>query len=156
MLASAEKGVRDVLLRLHGRRQGRVERHDLLKFVEHHNDESIALSSEVFGQVQELLDRPILVLLESHWPGLDTRRTILAQGQPWLARHRAEQLESAGAAILSPAALTLVTSLFRDGRERHRALGIYGAVGAGGFAIGVFLAGLLTDGPRWRWVCICR
>jgi EmrB/QacA subfamily drug resistance transporter len=64
----------------------------------------------------------------------------------------ARALQGIGAAILSPAALSLVTSIFRDGRERHRALGIYGALGAGGFAIGVFLGGLLTDGPGWRWV----
>lgn len=64
----------------------------------------------------------------------------------------ARGLQGLGAAILSPAALSLVTSLFRDGRERHRALGIYGALGAGGFAMGVFLGGLLTDGPGWRWV----
>jgi hypothetical protein len=63
----------------------------------------------------------------------------------------ARALQGVAAAILSPAALSLVTSLFQ-GRERHRALGIYGALGASGFAIGVFAGGLLTDGPGWRWV----
>ena len=56
------------------------------------------------------------------------------------------------AAVLSPAALSLVTSMFSHGRERHRALGTFSALGAGGFAMGVFLGGLLTDGPGWRWV----
>lgn len=73
----------------------------------------------------------------------------LAPGLPWLVAARA--LQGAAAAVLSPAALSLVTSLFH-GRDRARALGIYGALGASGFAVGVFLGGLLTDGPGWRWV----
>lgn len=70
---------------------------------------------------------------------------------PWLLL-AARALQGIGAAVLSPAALSLVTSIFREGRDRHRALGIFGALGAGGFAIGVFLGGVLTDGPGWRWV----
>jgi MFS family permease len=56
------------------------------------------------------------------------------------------------AAVLSPAALSLLSTTFSEGRERNRAFGIYSALGASGFAIGVFLGGLLTDGPGWRWV----
>jgi EmrB/QacA subfamily drug resistance transporter len=64
----------------------------------------------------------------------------------------ARALQGVAAAVLSPAALSLVTSIFSHGRERHRALGTFSALGAGGFAMGVFLGGLLTDGPGWRWV----
>ena len=54
------------------------------------------------------------------------------------------------AAILSPAALSLVVHLF-EGDERNRALGIWSALGGSGAAIGVLLGGLLTAGPGWQW-----
>lgn len=56
-----------------------------------------------------------------------------------------------GAALLSPSALATVTGRFA-GAERHRALAIWGAVGAVGAAAGVLVGGLLTDGPGWRWI----
>jgi EmrB/QacA subfamily drug resistance transporter len=56
-----------------------------------------------------------------------------------------------GAALLSPAALSLVVSLF-DGAERNKALGVWSALGGGGAALGVLLGGLLTAGPGWPWV----
>ncbi|WP_254714900.1 MFS transporter [Actinomadura sp. NAK00032] len=56
-----------------------------------------------------------------------------------------------GAALLSPAALSLVVSMF-DGDERNRALGIWSALGGGGAALGVLLGGALTAGPGWPWV----
>ncbi|MGW5671194.1 MFS transporter [Micromonospora sp. NPDC003776] len=56
-----------------------------------------------------------------------------------------------GAALLSPAALSLVTTLFQ-GAERHRALGVWGALGGTGAAAGVLLGGLLTAGPGWKWI----
>ncbi|MFD7072822.1 MFS transporter [Nocardioides sp. NPDC059952] len=59
--------------------------------------------------------------------------------------------QGVGAAMLSPAALSIVVRLF-DGEERNRALGIWSALGAGGAAIGVLLGGALTAGPGWEWV----
>jgi EmrB/QacA subfamily drug resistance transporter len=56
-----------------------------------------------------------------------------------------------GAALLSPAALSLVVTLF-DGAERGRALGVWSALGGAGSAIGVLVGGLLTAGPGWSWV----
>ncbi|XVQ15834.1 MFS transporter [Spirillospora sp. CA-255316] len=56
-----------------------------------------------------------------------------------------------GAALLSPAALSLVVALF-DGDERNKALGVWSALGGGGAALGVLLGGLLTAGPGWPWV----
>ncbi|MCW3841027.1 MFS transporter [Micromonospora yasonensis] len=59
--------------------------------------------------------------------------------------------QGVGAALLSPAALSLVTALFH-GAERHRALGVWGALGGTGAAVGVLLGGLLTAGPGWKWI----
>src|SRR5215471_18788860 len=57
-----------------------------------------------------------------------------------------------GAAMLSPAALSTLTTSFRSGRERHTALGAWAAVSGLGGAVGVLFGGLLTEGPGWRWV----
>ncbi|MBM2622090.1 MFS transporter [Actinoplanes sp. LDG1-06] len=59
--------------------------------------------------------------------------------------------QGVGAALLSPAALSLVIGLF-DGDERNRALGVWSALGGGGAALGVLLGGLITAGPGWPWV----
>src|SRR5213080_3762379 len=64
----------------------------------------------------------------------------------------ARAVQGLGAAILSPAALSIVTTTFRDGAERNRALGIWGAVAGSGGAAGVLLGGVLTDGLGWEWV----
>src|SRR5215211_5007646 len=55
-----------------------------------------------------------------------------------------------GAAMLSPAALSIILSTFTEGRERTRALGAWGAVGGAGAAIGVLLGGALTELVDWR------
>ncbi|QQM46289.1 MFS transporter [Streptomyces liliifuscus] len=73
----------------------------------------------------------------------------LATGAPLLLAARIAQ--GAGAALLSPAALSVVVRLF-DGDERNRALGIWSALGGGGAALGVLLGGLITAGPGWAWV----
>jgi EmrB/QacA subfamily drug resistance transporter len=57
-----------------------------------------------------------------------------------------------GAALMLPAALSLLTTSFKDGAERHKALGVWGGVGGLASAAGVFLGGVLTEGPGWRWV----
>jgi EmrB/QacA subfamily drug resistance transporter len=57
-----------------------------------------------------------------------------------------------GAAMLSPAALSTLTSTFRSTRDRNTALGVWAAVSGIGGAAGVLFGGLLTEGPGWRWV----
>src|SRR5207342_2937155 len=57
-----------------------------------------------------------------------------------------------GAAMLSPAALSTLTTTFRSARDRHTALGVWAAVSGLGGAAGVLFGGLLTEGPGWRWV----
>jgi EmrB/QacA subfamily drug resistance transporter len=57
-----------------------------------------------------------------------------------------------GAAMTLPAALSILTTSFKEGRDRNTALGVWGAVGGLASAAGVLLGGLLTEGPGWRWV----
>jgi EmrB/QacA subfamily drug resistance transporter len=57
-----------------------------------------------------------------------------------------------GAAMLSPAALSTLTTTFRSDHDRHRALGAWAAVSGLGGAAGVLFGGLLVEGPGWRWV----
>ena len=64
----------------------------------------------------------------------------------------ARAVQGLGAAILSPAALSIVATTFRDGAERNRALGIWGAVAGSGGAAGVLLGGVLTETLGWEWV----
>jgi EmrB/QacA subfamily drug resistance transporter len=74
----------------------------------------------------------------------------LAQSEAWLIGARAVQ--GLGAAIVSPAALSIITTTFAEGEERNRALGVWGAVAGAGGAAGVLLGGILTSGLSWRWV----
>ncbi len=64
----------------------------------------------------------------------------------------ARAAQGLGAAIVSPSALSIVTTTFSDGAERNKALGAWGAVAGSGGAAGVLLGGILTDGLGWEWV----
>src|SRR4051794_23404323 len=57
-----------------------------------------------------------------------------------------------GAALMLPSALSILTTTFKEGADRNKALGVWGAVGGLASAAGVILGGLLTEGPGWRWV----
>ncbi len=74
----------------------------------------------------------------------------LAQSAELLVGARLAQ--GVGAAMLSPAALSTLTTTFRSSRERATALGVWGAVSGLGGAAGVLFGGFLTEGPGWRWV----
>jgi EmrB/QacA subfamily drug resistance transporter len=74
----------------------------------------------------------------------------LAQSSGWLIVARG--IQGLGAAILSPAALSILTTTFTEGSERNKALGIWGALAGAGAAAGVLLGGVLTSGIGWRWV----
>jgi EmrB/QacA subfamily drug resistance transporter len=102
------------------------------------------------GRVADLLGRRrvfmsglVLFAIASLAGGLAT-----SSGQLIAAR----AVQGLGAAILSPAALSIVTTTFRDGAERNKALGVWGAVAGSGGAAGVLLGGVLTDGLGWEWV----
>jgi EmrB/QacA subfamily drug resistance transporter len=64
----------------------------------------------------------------------------------------ARALQGLGAAIISPAALSIVSTTFSEGAERNKALGIWGALGGSGGATGAFLGGVLTKYAGWEWI----
>jgi MFS family permease len=60
--------------------------------------------------------------------------------------------QGAGAAMMAPAGLSILTTSFTSGDDRNRALGVWGAISGLAAAAGVFLGGVLSQGPGWRWV----
>jgi EmrB/QacA subfamily drug resistance transporter len=64
----------------------------------------------------------------------------------------ARALQGLGAAVITPAALSILSTTFVEGRERNVALGVWGAVGGFGAAAGVLLGGILTDSLSWSWI----
>jgi EmrB/QacA subfamily drug resistance transporter len=63
-------------------------------------------------------------------------------------------LQGLGGALLSPAALSIITTTFTENSERTRALGVWSAIAAGGGAVGLLLGGVLTDLASWPWIFI--
>src|SRR3954451_8372982 len=64
----------------------------------------------------------------------------------------ARVLQGLGAAVITPAALSILSTTFPEGRERNIALGAWGAVGGFGAVAGVLLSGILTDALSWEWI----
>ena len=64
----------------------------------------------------------------------------------------ARAFQGLGAAIITPAALSILSTTFHEGRERNIALGVWGAVGGFGAAAGVLMGGILTDALSWEWI----
>jgi EmrB/QacA subfamily drug resistance transporter len=64
----------------------------------------------------------------------------------------ARALQGLGGAVITPAALSILSTTFTEGRDRNIALGVWGAVGGLGAAAGVLLGGVLTDGLGWEWI----
>jgi EmrB/QacA subfamily drug resistance transporter len=74
----------------------------------------------------------------------------LSQSDTQLIAFRA--IQGLGAAIISPASLSILTTTFQEGEERNKALGIWGAIAGMGGAVGVLLGGILTDQVSWEWI----
>ena len=102
------------------------------------------------GRMADLLGRRRMFMLGLVLFSLASFAGGIAQSEGWLIAARAVQ--GLGAAVVSPAALSIITTTFADGAERNRALGIWGAVAGAGGAAGVLLGGILTSGLSWRWV----
>src|SRR4051794_37789670 len=65
---------------------------------------------------------------------------------------RARALQRLGAAFISPAALSIITTAFAEGAERAKALGVWAAIAIGGSAVGLTLGGALTELLSWPWI----
>jgi EmrB/QacA subfamily drug resistance transporter len=102
------------------------------------------------GRMADLLGRRRVFMGGLVLFGLASLAGGLATSESMLIAARAVQ--GLGGAILSPAALSIVTTTFHEGAERNKALGIWGAVAGSGGAAGVLLGGVLTDSAGWEWV----
>jgi EmrB/QacA subfamily drug resistance transporter len=102
------------------------------------------------GRMADLLGRRRMFMLGLVLFSLASLGGGIAQSEAWLIAARA--IQGLGAALVSPAALSIITTTFAEGAERNRALGIWGAVAGAGGAAGVLLGGILTSGLSWRWV----
>ena len=99
--------------------------------------------ADLLGRRRVFMGGLVLFALASLAGGLSS-----SEGQLIAAR----AVQGLGAAILSPAALSIVTTTFTEGAERNKALGVWGAVAGAGGAAGVLLGGVLTDTLGWEWV----
>lgn len=99
-------------------------------------------SADLFGAKPIVYTGLLAFVAGSLAAGLADSATVLLAGRI---------AQGIGAAMLSPAALSVVVRLF-EGDERNRALGIWSALGGGGAAVGVLLGGLISAGPGWPWV----
>ncbi len=100
-------------------------------------------AADLFGRKRLFLAGVVLFSAASLLNGL-------AQSSGMLIAGRA--LQGLGGALVSPAALSIVTTTFADGDERTKALGVWSAIVAGGAAVGLLMGGVLTDIASWRWV----
>ena len=102
------------------------------------------------GRMADLLGRRRLFIAGLILFGVASLLGGFAQTEGQLIAFRA--LQGLGAALISPAALSIVTTLFTEGAERNKALGVWGAVAGAGGAAGVLLGGVLTEFLGWEWV----
>ena len=102
------------------------------------------------GRAADLLGRRRILVAGVLVIGLSSLVGGFAQSAGVLVGARLAQ--GMGAAMTLPAALSILTTTFKEGSDRNTALGVWGAVGGLASAAGVLLGGLLTEGPGWRWV----
>jgi len=100
-------------------------------------------AADIFGRKRLFLIGIAVFSAASLLNGLATTSAMLVIGRA---------LQGFGGALVAPAALSIITTTFADGRERTRALGVWSAVAVGGGAVGLLLGGLLTDLVSWQWV----
>jgi EmrB/QacA subfamily drug resistance transporter len=102
------------------------------------------------GRVADLLGRRRVFMFGVALFTLASLACGLSNSEGTLIAARAVQ--GLGAAILSPAALSIISTTFEEGSERNKALGIWGAMGGGGAAVGVLAGGVLTKYLGWEWI----
>ena len=99
--------------------------------------------ADIFGRRKVFMIGLGVFTLASMLGALSTDRSVLIF---------ARAVQGLGAAILSPATLTIITTTFSEGKERAKALGVWSAVAGAGGAAGALLGGVLTDLLNWRWI----
>jgi EmrB/QacA subfamily drug resistance transporter len=102
------------------------------------------------GRVADIVGRRKLFIAGVILFGAASLLSALAWSDTALIVARA--LQGLGAAVITPAALSILTTTFAEGKERNTALGAWGAVGAFGAVAGVLLGGVLTDWLSWEWI----
>src|SRR3954447_16924966 len=101
--------------------------------------------ADVLGRRRVLVSGTVIIGVASLIGGLAESAGLLVA---------ARLVQGIGAAFMLPSALSILTTTFREGADRHKALGVWGGVGGLASAVGVFLGGVLTEGPGWRWVML--
>jgi EmrB/QacA subfamily drug resistance transporter len=102
------------------------------------------------GRLADLFGRRKLFLAGVVFFALSSLAAGLAQDPTQIIIFRG--IQGLGGALLAPSALSLVLTIFREGQERNRALGVWSMVAAGGGAVGLLLGGILTQYVDWRWI----
>jgi len=102
------------------------------------------------GRAADLLGRRRVFVSGLALFGLASLAGGLAGSQAMLIAARAAQ--GLGGAVIAPASLSIITTTFPEGHARNRAVGIWGAMGGAGGAVGVLLGGILTTLLGWRWI----
>lgn len=104
------------------------------------------------GRVADFIGRKRAFIIGLVGFGVASAIGGLAQNQAELFGARA--LQGAFAALMAPAALSLITVTFTEPRERAKAFGVYGGISGGGAALGLILGGILTEYASWRWTLL--
>jgi EmrB/QacA subfamily drug resistance transporter len=104
------------------------------------------------GRAADLLGRKRLFVAGVALFSVASLLNGIAQSPAMLIAGRA--LQGLGGALVSPAALSIITTTFTENQERTRALGVWSAIAAGGGAVGLLLGGALTDLVSWPWIFI--
>jgi EmrB/QacA subfamily drug resistance transporter len=100
-------------------------------------------AGDLLGRKRLFLGGVIVFTLASLLDGLSTSSGMLIG---------ARALQGLGAAFISPAALAIISTTFKEGSERAKALGVWAAIAIGGSAIGLVLGGALTQAFSWPWI----
>jgi EmrB/QacA subfamily drug resistance transporter len=100
-------------------------------------------ASDLFGRRRLLVAGTVQFAASSLAAGIAPNDTVLIV---------ARMVQGAGAAMMIPAALSILTTTFSQPNDRYKAMGAWGAVGGLASAVGVFLGGVITDFIDWRWV----
>src|SRR5881398_444101 len=99
--------------------------------------------ADLFGRRRVFLIGVVIFTTASLFCGLAWSESVLIASRA---------VQGVGAAVITPSALSIVMTTFDEGAERNKALGIWGALGGGGAAVGVLAGGILTTYLSWRWI----